>query len=50
MLTKDDNIIDMQFAVQYRVGQPEAYLFNNVRPDDIVLQQKCALIITISCS
>jgi membrane protease subunit HflK len=38
MLSKDENMIDMQFAVQYRVGQPEAYLFNNVRPDDIVLQ------------
>jgi len=38
MLTKDENMIDIQFAVQYRVGQPEAYLFNNVRPDDIVQQ------------
>lgn len=38
MLTKDENMIDMQFAVQFRVGQPELYLFNNVRPDDIVLQ------------
>ncbi len=38
MLTKDENMIDMQFAVQYRVGRPEEYLFNNVRPDDIVTQ------------
>ena len=38
MLTKDENMIDMQFAVQFRICQPEAYVFNNVRPDDIVQQ------------
>ncbi|NCA16375.1 MAG: FtsH protease activity modulator HflK [Betaproteobacteria bacterium] len=38
MLTKDENMIDMQFAVQYRVSRPEDYLFNNVRPDEIVTQ------------
>jgi len=38
MLTRDENMIDLQFAVQYRVGRPEDYLFNNVRPDDIVTQ------------
>jgi len=38
MLTKDENMIDIQFAVQYRVSRPEDYLFNNVRPDDIVNQ------------
>lgn len=38
MLTRDENMIDLQFAVQYRVGRPEDYLFNNVRPDDIVSQ------------
>ncbi len=38
MLTRDENMIDLQFAVQYRVGRPEEYLFNNVRPDDIVTQ------------
>jgi len=38
MLTKDENMIDIQFAVQYRVSKPEDYLFNNVRPDDIVTQ------------
>jgi len=38
MLTSDENIVDVQFAVQYRVGNPEAYVFNNVRPDDIVRQ------------
>ncbi len=38
MLTRDENMIDMQFAVQYRVSNPEQYLFQNVRPDDIVQQ------------
>ncbi len=38
MLTRDENIVDVQFAVQYRVGNPEAYIFNNLRPDDIVRQ------------
>jgi len=38
MLTRDENMIDLQFAVQYRIGRPEEYLFNNVRPDDIVTQ------------
>jgi hypothetical protein len=27
MLTKDENMIDIQFAVQYRVSKPEDYLF-----------------------
>ena len=38
MLTSDENIVDVQFAVQYRIGNPEAYIFNNARPDDIVRQ------------
>ncbi|MEY3046779.1 MAG: transrane protease protein [Pseudomonadota bacterium] len=38
MLTRDENMIELQFAVQYRVGNPEQYLFNNTRPDDIVVQ------------
>ncbi|MEY2776906.1 MAG: FtsH protease modulator HflK [Pseudomonadota bacterium] len=38
MLTKDENMIDIQFAIQYRVSKPEDYLFNNVRPDEIVTQ------------
>lgn len=29
MLTSDQSIIDMQFAVQYRIGDPVAWLFNN---------------------
>lgn len=38
MLTDDENIIDIQFAVQYILKSPEEYLFNNRSPDDAVLQ------------
>jgi membrane protease subunit HflK len=38
MLTDDENIIDIQFAVQYTLKDPLAYLFNNRNPDDTVLQ------------
>ena len=38
MLTDDENIIDIQFAVQYTVKDPLAYLFNNKKPDETVLQ------------
>jgi len=41
MLTHDQSIVDMQFTVQYRVGDPKAYLFNNnfgPVPQDIVRQ------------
>ena len=38
MLTQDENIVDLQFAVQYRVGDPKDYLFNNVDTDEIVAQ------------
>lgn len=38
MLTDDANIIDIQFAVQYVVKDPRAYLFNNRYPDESVLQ------------
>ena len=36
MLTDDENIIDIQFAVQYNLNNAEAYVFNNRKPDDIV--------------
>ncbi len=36
MLTEDENIIDIQFAVQYNLNSAEAYVFNNRRPDEIV--------------
>ena len=38
MLTDDENIIDIQFAVQYTLKDPLDYLFNNKKPDDTVLQ------------
>jgi membrane protease subunit HflK len=38
MLTDDENIIDVQFAVQYVVKDPTEYLFNNRLPDDAALQ------------
>lgn len=38
MLTDDENIVDVQIAVQYIVKDAKDYLFNNRRPDDSVLQ------------
>lgn len=38
MLTDDENIIDIQFAVQYVLKDPENYLFNNRSPEEAVLQ------------
>lgn len=38
MLTDDENIIDIQFAVQYILKSPEDFLFNNRHPDDAVHQ------------
>jgi len=38
MLTSDENIVDVHFAVQYRISDPAAYLFNNVDPDGTVEQ------------
>jgi modulator of FtsH protease HflK len=38
MLTDDENIVDIQFAVQYTLKSPEDYLFKNRNPDDNVLQ------------
>jgi membrane protease subunit HflK len=38
MLTKDENIIDVRFAVQYRVKDPTAFLFNNVDAEGTVTQ------------
>ncbi len=38
MLTDDENIVDVQFAVQYTLKSPEDYLFNNRDPDDNVRQ------------
>jgi membrane protease subunit HflK len=38
MLTDDENIVDVQFAVQYILKSPTDYLFHNRNPDDSVLQ------------
>jgi membrane protease subunit HflK len=38
MLTDDENIINIQFAVQYILKSPESYLFNNRFPDETVGQ------------
>jgi len=38
MLTDDENIIDIQFAVQYFLKDPADYLFNNRSPDENVRQ------------
>ena len=38
MLTDDENIIDLQFAVQYILKDPEDFLFVNRAPEDTVLQ------------
>ncbi|MBS3916759.1 MAG: FtsH protease activity modulator HflK [Sulfuritalea sp.] len=38
MLTDDENIINIQFAVQWFLKDPQEYLFNNRNPDDSVLQ------------
>jgi membrane protease subunit HflK len=38
MLTDDENIIDLQFAVQYLVKDPKDFVFNVRRPDDSAMQ------------
>ena len=38
MLTDDENIVDLQFAVQYTVRDARDYVFNNRRTDDSVQQ------------
>ncbi len=38
MLTSDENIIDIQFAVQYILKEPKDYLFNNRKPEENVKQ------------
>jgi membrane protease subunit HflK len=37
MLTDDENIVDLQFAVQFILKDPEDYLFNVRRPDEVVM-------------
>lgn len=38
MLTDDENIVDVQFAVQFVLKSPNDYLFNSRAPDETVLQ------------
>ncbi|HET7792275.1 MAG TPA: FtsH protease activity modulator HflK [Rhizobacter sp.] len=38
MLTKDENIVDIRFTVQFRLKDARAYLFENRNPDDAVVQ------------
>lgn len=38
MLTEDENIVDLQFAVQYVRANPEDYLFFDRHPDETVKQ------------
>lgn len=38
MLTQDENIVDVEVAVQWRIKEPSQYLFNVNRPD-LTLQQ-----------
>ena len=38
MLTDDENIVNIQFAVQYVLKDPQQFLFNNRDPDTSVIQ------------
>lgn len=38
MLTMDENIVDAEIAVQYRISNPENFLFNMVSPDQAIRQ------------
>ncbi|WP_440997375.1 FtsH protease activity modulator HflK [Arhodomonas sp. SL1] len=38
MLTRDENIVNLKVAIQYRVSDPADYLFNHRSPDDTLKQ------------
>jgi membrane protease subunit HflK len=38
MLTMDENIVELKFAVQYRLKDARAYLFESKKPDEAVVQ------------
>ncbi|ROZ62386.1 FtsH protease activity modulator HflK [Ramlibacter sp. WS9] len=38
MLTEDENIVEIKFAVQYRLSDARAYLFESKNPQDAVVQ------------
>jgi membrane protease subunit HflK len=39
MLTDDENIVDVQFTVQYRLEDPVAHLYNNATPHEDLVKQ-----------
>ncbi len=39
MLTDDENIVDIQFAVQYKIKNPADWIFNNRDQDEVMLRQ-----------
>lgn len=38
MLTQDENILDIKFAVQYRLSDARAFLFESKKPEEAVVQ------------
>ncbi|MDZ7810581.1 MAG: protease modulator HflK [Arhodomonas sp.] len=38
MLTRDENIVNLKVAIQYRISDPADYLFNHRSPDDTLKQ------------
>jgi membrane protease subunit HflK len=38
MLTEDENIVEIKFAVQYRLNDARAFLFESLNPEDAVVQ------------
>jgi membrane protease subunit HflK len=38
MLTEDENIVEIKFAVQYRLNNAQAWLFNSKNPQEAVVQ------------
>ena len=38
MLTSDENIVEVKFAVQYRLSNAREYLFESRNPDDAIRQ------------
>jgi len=38
MLTRDENIVNLKVAIQYRISDPAEYLFNFRQPDDTLKQ------------
>jgi membrane protease subunit HflK len=38
MLTQDENIVDVEVAVQWRISEPDDFLFNVAQPDDTLRQ------------